>query len=109
MWFISLVMKNLYRRKVRSILTCTSMAIAVCAVLSMLGTAEGYEKSFAALFEARGTDLVVIEAGKAQSIASYLDEGLADKIREIDGVANVEGTLIDLASLPPKAPMFYVF
>jgi ABC-type lipoprotein release transport system permease subunit len=108
MWFISLVLKNLWRRKVRSFLTCTSMAIAVCAVLSMLGTAEGYEQSFAALFEARDTDLVVIEAGKAQRISSYLDEGLADRIRSIEGVDVVEGTLIDLHSFP-TVPVVYVF
>ena len=69
MWFTSLVLKNLWRRKIRSVLTCTSMAIAVCAVISMLGTAEGYEQSFAALYEARGTDLVVVQAGKTQRIA----------------------------------------
>ena len=53
MWFISLVFKNVWRRKVRSVVTCTSMAIAVCAVLSMLGTAEGYEQPFADLYQAR--------------------------------------------------------
>lgn len=108
MWFISLVFKNVWRRKVRSVLTCTSMAIAVCAVLSMLGTAEGYEKSFSDLYDARGTDLVVIQAGKAQRIASYLDESLGDRIKQIRGVRNVEGTLIDLASFP-EANLFAVY
>jgi putative ABC transport system permease protein len=102
MWFISLVMKNVWRRKVRSILTCTSMAIAVCAVISMLGTAEGYEQSFAALYEARGTDLVVVQAGKTQRIASHIDESLLDRISNIPGVQDVEGTLIELASFPAQ-------
>ena len=97
MWFISLVMKNVWRRKIRSILTCTSMAIAVCAVISMLGTAEGYEQSFAALFEARGTDLVVMKAGITQRIASNIDESMIERIRKVPGVRDVEGTLIWLA------------
>ncbi|MBI1831245.1 MAG: ABC transporter permease [Planctomycetes bacterium] len=108
MWFISLVFKNLWHRKIRSILTCTSMAVAVCAVLSMLGTAEGYEQSFAALYEARGTDLVITQAGKAQRIASNLDEGLVARIAQLPGVKNVEGTLVDLASFP-EANVVYFF
>jgi len=100
MWFISLVVKNVWRRKVRSVLTCTSMAIAVCAVASMLGTAEGYEHSFSQLYEARGTDLVIVQAGKTQRIASYLDEKIADQVRKVPGVKEVSGTLIDLASFP---------
>jgi putative ABC transport system permease protein len=102
MWFISLVLKNLWRRKIRSILTGTSMAIAVCAVISMLGMAEGYEKSFAALYEARGTDLVIIRAGITQRIASFIDEGLADRVGQIPGVRAVEGTLIDMLSFPKE-------
>jgi putative ABC transport system permease protein len=108
MWFTSLVLKNLWRRKIRSVLTATSMAIAVCAVLAMLGTADGYEQSFAALYEARGTDLIVSQAGKAQAIASKLDEDLGKRIKQIPGVRDVEGAFIDLYSFP-ETPVVYVF
>jgi putative ABC transport system permease protein len=96
MWFISLVLKNVWRRKIRSFLTCTSMAIAVCAVVAMLGTAEGYERSFAALYETRAVDLVVVRAGITQRIASNLDEALGERMRKIPGVRSVEPTLLDL-------------
>src|SRR5262245_38573039 len=96
MWFTSLVLKNVWRRKIRSILTCTSMAVAVCAVVSMLGTAEGYERSLAGLYEARSVDLVVIRAGITQRIASNLDEALGERMRKIPGVRAVEPSLIDL-------------
>ncbi|MCI0682853.1 MAG: ABC transporter permease [Gemmataceae bacterium] len=98
MWFISLVLKNVWRRKVRSILTCTSMAVAVCAVISMLGTAEGYERSFAGLYETRSVDLVVVRAGITQRIASNLDEALGERMRKVPGVRAVEPTLIDLVT-----------
>lgn len=96
MWFVSLALKNVWRRKIRSFLTCTSMAVAVCAVIAMLGTAEGYERSFAALYEARAVDLVVVRAGITQRIASNLDEALGERMRQIPGVRAVEPTLIDL-------------
>ena len=79
MWFISLVFKNVWRRKVRSVLTCISMAVAVCAVLSMLGTAEGYENRSRHLYDVRGTDLVVTQAGKAQCSNSKLERRTRSK------------------------------
>ncbi len=109
MWFISLVFKNVWRRKVRSILTATSMAIAVCAVIAMLGTAEGYEKSLGDLYEARGTDIVVVQSGKVQRIASYLSESLAERLRSVTGVRDVEGALIDIYGLFPEVKMVYLF
>jgi putative ABC transport system permease protein len=108
MWFISLVFKNVWRRKIRSLLTCSSMAVAVCAVISMLGTAEGYEHSFAALYDARDVDLVVVRAGVTQRVASMLDAGIADRIKAIKGVDMVEGTLVDLHSFP-EANLFAVY
>ncbi|MCE9529793.1 MAG: ABC transporter permease [Planctomycetes bacterium] len=108
MWFITLVLKNLWRRKVRSILTCTSMAIAVCAVVAMLGTAEGYERSFTDLYEARGVDLVIVRAGITQRIASNLSESLAPRFREVAGVRAVEPTLIDLVTFE-KAQLTAVY
>ena len=65
----------------------------------MLGTAEGYEQSFTALYEARGTDLIVSQAGKAQAIASKLDEDLGKRIKQIPGVRDVEGAFIDRKSV----------
>ncbi len=96
MWFISLVLKNVWRRKIRSVLTCTSMAIAVCAVIAMLGTAEGYTRSFGAMFESRKVDLVVVRAGRTQRIASNLDEALGRRFLQVPGVRAVEPSLIDL-------------
>ncbi len=110
MWFISLVMKNIWRRKIRSVLTCSSMAVAVCAVISMLGTAEGYEQSFSALFEAQGADLVIVQAGVRQQVASSLDHGLAKRFKAIPGVRDVEGTLVDLQHFDKVGiPVVYFF
>ena len=43
MRFYSFVMKNVGRRRVRSLLTILGMAIAVGAVVSLVGIATGFE------------------------------------------------------------------
>src|SRR5581483_6480165 len=98
MWFTSVVLKNVWRRKIRSFLTCASLAIAVCAVVAMLGTAEGYEEAFGQLFEERGADIVVVRANLAQRILSSLDEKLAERLWAIPGVQKVEPILVDMVA-----------
>ena len=62
--------RNLWHRKVRTGLTCLGMAVAVCAVVTMIGVADVFEQAVGKLLETRGVDLVVTRAGVAQRIAS---------------------------------------
>jgi putative ABC transport system permease protein len=98
MYFFSLVMKNLLRRPIRTMLTCTSMAIAVCAVVSMLSTSEGYEGAIAHMYESRDVDLIVVRTGVSQRVASSLEESTAERIRQLDYVRELEPVLVDLVS-----------
>jgi putative ABC transport system permease protein len=98
MRFFSLAFKNVWRRKVRSGLSCAGMAVTVCFIVSMLGTADNYERSFAQLYETRGVDLVIVRAGVTQRIASNLDEALGDQVRQVPGARTVEAALLDIVS-----------
>jgi putative ABC transport system permease protein len=94
--FYALAFKNVWRRKTRSGLNCAGMAFTVCFIVSMLGTADGYERSFAQLYETRGVDLVIVRAGVTQRIASNLDESLGEQVRHLPGVREVEPALLDI-------------
>jgi putative ABC transport system permease protein len=98
MHFFSLAFKNVWGRKVRSALSCAGMALTVCFIVSMLGTADGYERSFAQLYEAHGVDLVIVRAGVTQRIASNLDEPLGEQVRRVPGVRAVEAALLDVVA-----------
>jgi putative ABC transport system permease protein len=65
----------------------------------MLGTAEGYQRSFGQLFENRGADLIVTQAGHAQRIKSSLNEKLGTRLAQIPGVKWVEPVLVDMVVL----------
>jgi putative ABC transport system permease protein len=98
MWFFTLVARNVGQRKIRSALTCLGMAVAVCAVVTMIGVSDVFESAVSQMLETRDVDLVISRAGAAQKVASSLDADLLPRIAELPGVRRVEGMLVDVVS-----------
>jgi putative ABC transport system permease protein len=98
MRFLTFVLKNLLRRKVRTALTVAGVAVAVGAVVALVGIAHGFARSFAELYQKRGVDLLVVRAGKVERLTSYLDEGIGARIQQLPGVRAVTGGLLDVIS-----------
>src|SRR5204863_7327553 len=92
------VLKNLARRPLRSLLTVFAIAIAIGSVVSLVGVATGFERTFLQLYEGAGVDLVVVRAGARQRLNSSLDESIGDKIRSVPGVLEVLPGLADVVS-----------
>jgi putative ABC transport system permease protein len=109
MWFLTMVVKNLWQRKVRTILTCLGMGIAVCAVVTMVGVADVFERAVTQLFETRGVDMVVTRAGAAQHTASNLPQALGDRLLELPGVDSVEPMLLNVVSFQPEFDLVAVY
>lgn len=95
MYFVTFILKNLARRKFRSALTVIGVAVAVGAVVALLGISDGFERAFASLYLQRGVDILVVRAGKTERLTSYLDERIADRIRQLPQVEGVMGGLVD--------------
>ena len=95
MQFTSLILKNVLHRPVRTILTTLGLAIAIAAVTILVGISWNFEKSFLTLYNTKGIDLVVVRAGNSNQLSSSLDEKMADRLRQIDGVAEVAQSLVD--------------
>jgi putative ABC transport system permease protein len=76
------------------------MAVAVCAVVTMIGVADVFEQAVGKLLETRGVDLVVNRAGAAQRVASTLNIGLKTRFEQLPGVKGVEPMLVDVVSFP---------
>jgi putative ABC transport system permease protein len=93
--FSSLIFKNVLHRPVRTLLTTLGLAIAIAAVTILVGISWNFERSFLTLYNSKGIDLVVVRAGSANQLSSSLDEKLADRLRQIDGVADVAASLVD--------------
>src|SRR6185295_18865047 len=102
MLFFQFVWRNVRRRPTRSLLTTIGLAVAVAAVISLVGISQGFEKSFLDLYAKREVDLVVQRTGGTQRISKGLDESLGDKIAEVPGVRDVVKGLMDAVAFPEK-------
>jgi putative ABC transport system permease protein len=98
MRFSTIVLKNAIRRPLRSILTALAIAVAVGAVVALVGISYGFERTFLDLYRGSRIGLIVVRAGSRQRITSTLDERLADQIRALPGVRDAFGGLIDTVS-----------
>lgn len=98
MKFTTMTFRNVMRRPLRSGLTLTAVALAVCAVVSLVGIADGFKSTFMDFYEGADIDLLVVRSGSARRLTSTLDESLGDKIADVDGVTEVIPGLADVVS-----------
>ncbi|TWT77104.1 Macrolide export ATP-binding/permease protein MacB [Posidoniimonas polymericola] len=105
MRFSRLVTANLMGRPVRSLLTLTGVAVAVGAVVALVGVSDGFEKSLLDAYESRGVDLLVLQAGKVQQTMSVLPESLGDELAKLDGIESFAPGLTDVVSLGDEGLM----
>ena len=101
MRFITLIAKNVMHRPVRTILTTVGLAIAIPAVVILVGISWNFEKSFLAIYT-KGVDLVVVRAGSSNQLSSSLDIKMGDRLRKIEGVAEVSPSLVDTVGFEDK-------
>lgn len=99
MHFSRLVTANLFGRPMRSLLTITGVAVAVGAVVALVGVSDGFERSLRDAYESRGVDILVLQAGKVQQTMSVLPESLGDRLAEIPEIESFAPALTDVVSL----------
>lgn len=92
------VLKNMWRRPARSLLTAGAVAIAVSVVVALVGVANGFQRTFLELYRRVGVDLVVVRADTSRRLNSTLDEGLLAKIKALPDVQEVLPALADFVA-----------
>ncbi len=95
MRFITLIVKNVLNRPVRTGLTAFGLSIAIAAVIILVGISWNFERAFMAIYQSKKIDLIVVHAGSSNQLSSSLDVGLVDRMKKIEGVADVAPTLVD--------------
>ena len=61
--FLTIVIRSLWRRPVRTSLTLVGISIGIAAVITLVGLASGYEKSVVRQLDVIGIDVVVMTVG----------------------------------------------
>jgi len=100
-----MTIRNLFRRRGRSLLTVVGVGLGVMAVVAIGGLTDGFIAGFAAI--ATETDLMVMEADVSDLEFSAIEERVGKRLAAIPGVKHVSGGIIGLAA-PEGAPFFVV-
>ncbi|WP_435016249.1 ABC transporter permease [Tundrisphaera sp. TA3] len=102
MRFSTLILRNMINRRVRTALTVLGLSVGIAAVMALTGIAWGFERSFLAIYQAKGIDLVVVRAGISNQLSSNLDMGLREQIAAVPGVADVSASVMDTVAFEDK-------
>lgn len=99
MRFTQFICKNVLRRKVRSTLTGIGVAVAISAVVALLGVANGFEQSSREMLTGHHVDLIVKRVGSGDFDTTRLDESIGAQLAQIKNVAQVSPVLEDNVKL----------
>jgi ABC-type lipoprotein release transport system permease subunit len=103
-----MVFKNLLRRKGRTILTLLGISIGVAAIVALGAVARGLKTGFAAMTQGSQADLVLSQAEAMSTLMSSMDETVADGVRALPEVADVDGMLLTNALIEDSS-MLMIF
>ncbi|HEY5311519.1 MAG TPA: ABC transporter permease [Pirellulales bacterium] len=99
MHFVSLVLKNIGRRRFRSTFTVVGVAVAAGAVAALMGLSTGFEQVLVDMYRQRGIDLVVVRTGVTERLTSSLDARLEQTLAALPDVRQAAPELLDVVSM----------
>ncbi|UCC86331.1 MAG: ABC transporter permease [Anaerolineales bacterium] len=102
-----MILRNLWRRKARSLLTMLGIGIGVAAVIALGAMAEGIAEGYAAFAGGSGADLLVTRSDAGDLTLSTVDEQVGERIRQLADVRNVSGVIFNMVSLE-SIPYFII-
>jgi len=103
-----MVLNNLLRRKIRTLLTVIGIAIGVTAVVALGAMAEGFINSYTTILTSSGADVIVTQSDAADIILSAVDETVGAQLTVVPGVGQVSGSIVTMITTP-DVPYFIIF
>lgn len=95
-----IAVRNLLRRRLRSLFALLQIAVAIAAFVSIVGVTKGLRGQFYRLGEVFANDLVVQAGGAPSPIFSSVTREEAAKIEAVEGVASVSLMRLHALRLP---------
>jgi ABC-type antimicrobial peptide transport system permease subunit len=102
------VLRNIWRRPIRTLLTISGLGIGVGFIVALLAIVEGARLTMTQLLTAGQADLVAEEANVSDAAFSTIDERIADQLRSSSEVRAVSRLVFGTTSAP-GLPFFIVY
>ncbi|MGD0731984.1 MAG: ABC transporter permease [Terracidiphilus sp.] len=96
--FAGFARKNLWRRRLRTLLTLIGIGMAIGAFVALVGFSRSFEHEWLKLYSSSGTDIAVVER---TFLNTSVSESLGGKLRAVPVVAQAEPMIFNLMDLTP--------
>jgi putative ABC transport system permease protein len=97
--FTGFAWKNLWRRRLRTLLTLCGISMAIGAFVALVGFSRSFEGEWMRLYSSSGTDIAVVEKN---FLNSSVNQSLTDKLRSVPEVEQVAPMIFNLMDLTPE-------
>jgi putative ABC transport system permease protein len=101
--FVTIPLRNLGQRPLRTVLTILGVAAAVGGFSILTGLGRGVEDAWNGSLVGQGTQLFAYRKGVLDLLAGTIDEHLAGEVRKVSGVESVAAELVDVLTLESGA------
>ena len=96
--FTGFVLKNLLRRRMRTLLTLAGIGTAVGAFVGLVGFSSAFEQQWMRIYSSSGTDISVI---RGTFLNTSMDESATAKLAALPDVAEASPSIFNLMDLTP--------
>ncbi len=97
--FTGFAWKNLWRRRLRTLLTLVGITMGIGAFVALVGFSRAFEHAWMRMYTSSGIDIAVVQSN---FLSSSIDESLGAKISAIPDVAQVAPMIFNLMDLTPE-------
>ncbi|OGY24552.1 MAG: hypothetical protein A2Y57_03335, partial [Candidatus Woykebacteria bacterium RBG_13_40_7b] len=98
MTFLALIFKNVWRHRVRTLLTIFGISIGIATIVVFSLISSGLYEAIGGMTSPGKTDFTVAKAGAADIIVSFIDSGQVEKIKNTAGVEEVAPYVLTIVS-----------
>ena len=103
-----MIIKNLLRRKIRTLLTVIAISIGVAAIVALGAMADGLRAGYGSMLSGSKADLVMSQPDAYDISFSVVDEKIAGELADMPEVAEVSGMLQGYSQTEGE-PFFFIF
>ena len=103
-----MILRNMLRRRTRTILTLVGVSLGVAAIVSLVAVANGLVGGYSSLWSGSGTDLMISQAEALDPQISVINESVGEDLLRVGGVKAVAGMVYGEASTD-QIPYLLIF
>jgi ABC-type antimicrobial peptide transport system permease subunit len=103
-----MVLKNLFRRKLRNLLTALGIGVGVAAIIGLGALAQGLNSGYSSMMSSSQADLVLSQPDTMDVTYSAVDEEIGPQLLAMPEVKAVSG-MLESYSQAESSPFFFLF